>query len=158
MSYRIPYEIEAKDFWKLTLNGMYKSMVGVINVIFIFAMIGLIVAFWNQVSIFIRIMLLFGLSLFTIIQPLSIYIKSKKITEQIPDDAELVLDKTAVYVEMNNQVSEFKWKNIKGIIEKPHLCILRTSTNQGIFLKYENMGNKKEEILNFITAQLKKSK
>ncbi|NCC78298.1 MAG: YcxB family protein, partial [Clostridia bacterium] len=77
MKFLFNYETKASDLWQLSMYGIYKSMVGLVNVIFTAAMVLLTAKYWSEVNWYLKGLLILGLSLFTVIQPLLIYRRAK---------------------------------------------------------------------------------
>ena len=50
MEYRYETKIRPVDFWKLSMYHTYHSLVGMCNLVFGAAMIGLTVRFWNEAN------------------------------------------------------------------------------------------------------------
>ncbi len=158
MNYQFTYETKAMDLWQLSMYGMYRSMVGVINIIFTVAMVMLTIRFWSEANLFIRLFLIFGMGLFTVVQPLLVYLRAKKQLSALPTKITLEIDDHGVHVETNNQKSNLKWKTIRGISKKPTLIILYTSAKHGFILTNKVLGSKKEAFYNDVMSKIRKSR
>lgn len=150
MEYRLPYQITALDYWKMIMRSIYQSFAGMVNVIFTLSMILVTYSFWEQVGPGLKFGLIILISLFTIIQPTAIYIRSKRMIDTIPDETEILINNEGIRVESNDDISEHRWKTVNKIITTRSMCVVNIGSNNGIVLSYKSMGSKKDEIVQFI--------
>ena len=156
MKYIVKYKPEAIDLWKLSMYGIYGSMVGVVNIIFTLAMLGLIVRFWGSVNAFLKILLLFGLCLFILIQPITIYFKSKKQIETVPQEMELVFDNKGMQINTLSQNTTIRWKKIRRIVEKSDMIIIMLDSNQGFIITNRMIETDMEKFYNYLVSKANK--
>ncbi len=156
MNYQFTYETKPLDLWQLSMYGMYRSMVGVINIIFTIAMVMLTIRFWEESNLIIRMILIMGMGLFTVIQPLLVYLRAKRQLSSVSSKIKLKIDDLGVLVETNNQRSQMKWKTIKGISKKPTLIILYTSAKHGFILTNKVLGNQREAFYKDVLSKIRK--
>lgn len=158
MKYKFTYQITAFDLWKLSMYGIYGSIIGVCNIIFTVAMILLTAKFWVDVNNFIKILFIMAISLFTVIQPATVYMRSKKQVAAIPHGMEIGFDDNGVYVKTKNQNSELKWNTIKGILKKPSMIIIYTITKHGYILTNKVLGKQKEDFYSYVVSKLQRGR
>ncbi len=156
MKYKFTYQITAFDLWQLSMYGIYGSMVGVCNIIFTVAMLLLAAKFWGDVNSFIKIIFIMAISLFTIIQPIAIYIRAKRQVAVLPHDLEIGFDDNGIYVKNENQNSELKWNTIKGVSKKPSMIVVHTTTKHGYILTNKVLGKQKEDFYNYVVSKIQK--
>ena len=154
MAYKFKYQLKALDFWKLSMYSMYRSMIGVCNIIFTVAMIGVAIKFWGQINLGMKTILVFISNLFIIIQPISIYLKARKHIALLPKDMELGFDEIGIHINTKNQISELRWETIKGIIKKPNMIIILSTTKQGFILTNRILGMQKDALYNYVSTHL----
>ena len=150
MTFGIDYKLRAIDLWWLTISNVYRSLAGVVNVIFTVSVIILTVTFWGKSILFVRIILILVCLFFPVIQPLLIYSKVSKQISQLPKDMVLNFDDEALHVVTPTDHKDYKWKDIKGITYTPHMVILNTSGREGFMLSYNLWKENKDELLNFL--------
>ena len=156
MKYQFKYETKASDLWQLSMYGIYRSIVGVVNIIFTAAMIVLIVRYFAETSWTYRILMILGLSLFTVIQPLVIYNRAKKQLSGMSRDMEIGFDDYGVHVRSEKEKSSIKWKNIKGIAKQPTLVIVYSSATHGFILTNKVLGKEREAFYRYVISKLKR--
>jgi len=98
MKYKFTYQTTAFDLWQLSMYSTYGSMVGGCNIIFTVAMLLVTTKFWGDVNIFMKILLLIVICLFTVIQPAVVYMRAKKQVRAVPHDMEIGFDDNGIHV------------------------------------------------------------
>lgn len=156
MKYKFNYQISAFDLWQLSMYGTYGSLVGVCNIIFTVAMALLTAKFWGTVNIFIKLLLILGICLITVIQPVVVYLRAKKQVASIPNNMEIGFDDYGVHVKTQSQTSDLKWKTIKGISKKPSMIVIISTTQHGFILTNKVLGNQKEAFYDYVTSKIQK--
>lgn len=156
MKYQFKYETKASDLWQLSMYGIYRSIVGLVNVIFTAAMIVLMIRFFKDASLGYRMLMILGLSLFTVIQPIVIYNRAKKQLSGMATDMEIGFDDFGVHVRSDNEKSSIKWKNIKGIAKQPTLVIVYSSKTHGFILTNKVLGKEREAFYRYVISKLKR--
>lgn len=156
MEYKFTYKTTAFDLWQLSMYSIYGSMVGVCNIIFTVAMLLLTAKFWVDVNTLIKIFLIIATCLFTIIQPLVVYMRAKKQAVTLPQELQLGFDDHGVHVKSGNQSSDLKWNAIKGVSKKPTMIIVFSSTKHGFVLTNKVLGNQKEAFYDYLMSKIRK--
>lgn len=150
------YKTTALDLWQLSMYGIYGTFLGVINVVFTFAMIVLALKFWFGAHLIIKMVLVLAVSLFTLIQPIAVYLKAQKQVDKVPSEVELTIDDYGVHVKIENQTSDLKWKAIKGISKKPSMLVIMSTTTHGFILNNKTLGTQKDELHQFVLDKIRK--
>ncbi|MFH5835133.1 YcxB family protein [Proteiniclasticum sp. C24MP] len=156
MKFLFNYETKASDLWQLSMYGIYKSMAGLINVIFTAAMALLTVKYWSEVSWYLRALLILGLSLFTLIQPLLIYRRAKRQVSGMPKDMEIGFDEMGVHVKSGKEKSTVRWKKMKGVVKYPTLLVIYSSATRGYILNNKVLGKNRDALYDYVISNLKK--
>ncbi len=155
MTYTFRYQTRAFDLWKLSMYGIYSSLPGLVNAIFTAAMIALTVRFWSEVGILYRLFILFGLSIFTIIQPMVVYAKATRQVSNIPDEVEMHVTKLGMDIETGNKMSHLTWKQIKGIVKKPGMLVIIAEGGHGFILTDATLGDEKDAFYKDVMSYIK---
>ena len=156
MKYEFQYETKAVDLFKLSMYSIYSSMAGVVNIIFTAAMVILIIRFFSGAALPIKIVLIAALSIFIVIQPLVVYYRAKRQLKGFPKDMAIGFDDKGLHVKSSNQVSDIKWRDIKGLVKKPGMLVLLAAGRQGFILTDKTLGNEKAALLLYIESKLSK--
>ncbi|MDF2614637.1 MAG: hypothetical protein K0S71_2423 [Clostridia bacterium] len=154
MKYKFTYQTTALDLWQLSMYGIYGSMAGLCNVIFTVAMVLLSTKLWEDASIFVKMFLVIGICLFTVIQPLAIYMRAKRQALRLPKDMKIEFDDKGIHIKTEKQSSDLKWSTIKGISKKPTMVVIRSTTKHGFVLTNKVLGKQKEALYNYVVSKI----
>lgn len=155
MKYTFKYKNTPFDIWQLSLYYTYGSIAGVCNTIFTVAMILLSFRIWDNVGIFVRILLLLACCLFPIIQPIGIYIRARK-QAAYSKEIEIGFDDAGIHVKSGNEYSDLKWKSIKKVSKKPNMIVIFSTTIYGFILTNKILGQQNKEFYNYVISKLSK--
>lgn len=154
MKFHFKCKIGPWDFWFLSMKKTYSSPVGLVNIIFTLAMMGLSVKFISNVNDFMQVLLVLLCLIFPVIQPIFVYFKAKSQTMLIPANLEFDIDDAGIEVSVGNQKELIKWKRVKGIIKESNMVIIRVDDRNGYFLTNRALGKDKEEFIQFIEGKI----
>ena len=150
MEFRYQYQVRPSDLWQMQMYYTYSSYLSIINVICILSSIALLYSLWATAPWWLRIMLLLFLSLFTVIQPLGVYRRAKKVLKENTDTLQLTLNDHGIEIIVGDR-KEFKnWNQIQGIVLKPTLVAIYTDKNHGYILTNRILKDSKKQFRAFI--------
>jgi hypothetical protein len=155
MEYRFKCDVKALDLWKMAMTRTYKSIVGLVNVIFTIAMILLTIRFWAETSDLFRVLMVLGCILFPIIQPLAIYGNSVKQLENLPRDMELLFNEGGVRVFVGDKSELLRWNRIKNAIRRNNMIVVMSDDSHGYMLTNRVLGDQKEEFYQYICKKIR---
>jgi len=156
MKYKFTYQTTAFDLWQLSMYSTYGSMVGGCNIIFTVAMLLVTTKFWGDVNIFMKILLLIVICLFTVIQPAVVYMRAKKQVRAVPHDMEIGFDDNGIHVKTENQNSDLKWNTIKGVSKKASMIVIFSTTKHGFVLTNKVLGKQKKSFYEYVVSKIQK--
>lgn len=130
--------------------NVYRSMAGVVNIVFTAAMILVAYRFWLEVNAPLRILIAAGILLFPIFQPLVIFLRSKRIVSKMPDNMEMRIDADGIRVMAGEKSSLVKFADLKSVTRIRNMLILYTRTKQGFILNKETLNGKDKELYAFL--------
>lgn len=155
MTYKFKYQTTAMDYFQLSMYYMYGSVAGVCNILFTVSMILLTNRYWSRAEGWVKAILLICCCLFPVIQPIAVYSRAKKRVRMAPKNLEMILDDSGVCIHNEHQRSELTWDKIKRISRKPKQIVLFSTTTHGYMLTNRVLGDKKEEVYQFILSKIK---
>ena len=155
MEYRFKCDVKASDLWKMAMTRTYKSLPGLVNVIFTIAMILLAIRFWATASDLLRVLMVFGCILFPIIQPLAIYGNSVKQLENLPKDMEILFNEGGVRVFVGDKSELLRWNRIKNAIKRSNMVVVMSDDSHGYMLTNRALGDQKEEFYQYICEKIR---
>lgn len=143
-------EVTAFDFWRSSMRRTYKSVTGVINIVFTCAMLVLAFKFFRNAKILEQSLLLLGCIWFPIIQPLIIYTRQRKCVKQMPKNLMLSFSEKGVQVQVDEKKEEIPWKKLDHIVMEPNMVIFYSDERHGYIVTNRSMGQEREAFLSFI--------
>lgn len=155
MEYRYKSEVKALDLWKMAMQRTYRSLAGMVNIVFTVAMVFLMIRYFGSVSDGLRGFMLFGLLLFPVIQPLCIYGMSVKQLEDMPKDMELTFNDSGVLVETQGKSETLRWSRISNAIKRNNMIIVMSDENHGYMLTNRVLGDEKESFFEYLCTKIK---
>ena len=156
MKYKFTYQTTGLDIWQLSIYRIYSSMIGITNIVFTVAMLLLGVKFWSSVNLFIRVLIGFAVSLFTVIQPLAIYKRARRQAANAPEEIEIGFNNKGVHVKSGKQSSYLKWQRIKDVSKIPGMIVVRSTDKHGFILANRVLGQEKEDLYEYVLSMINK--
>lgn len=153
MKFKYQYKIKPSDLWQFHMYYAYSSYLCIINIICIISSIALIFALWENSPGWFRGVLLLFLSLFTVIQPLSIYQRAKKQAEMYKDELELEFDDNGIRVRQNGKMEEKNWNQLLRIIVKPTMVVIYTDVEHGYILTSRVLKDTKKDFVKLVKSK-----
>lgn len=153
MKYHFKYKNKPLDFWQLSMYFTYGSIVGICNIIFTVAMILLTFKMWGDASSFVRMLLLFAIILFPVIQPIGIYTRAHR-QAATSSDIDITFDDTGVHVHAGEMNSDIEWRNIKKVSKKTNMIVVFSTTTHGFILTNKVIGKNNKEFYNYIISKM----
>lgn len=158
MEFRFESKISTWDIWKLSMNNIYHSIVGVYNAIMAVAIIALTVKFWSDMGAFLRGVLVLCCILFPILQPLLIYRRAAKQVSSLPKDMVIEINETGLHITGEDQKSHVSWNRVKKIILERGMIILAIESGKGYMLTDKVLGTQKNELIEFLQTKIQNNK
>ncbi len=129
-----------------------------INIIFTASMALLIYRFWSDAGIAARILMLGGLILFPMLQPLLIYLRSRKIVSQMPTDLSITFDQSGFAIANDNNESRVNYADVKSVTRILNMLIIYTRSRQGFILDRQILADKGRDLSVFLAEKVNRSK
>ena len=154
MGFSFHYRVRPENIWLLSMINIYRSMVGLVNVIFTISMVLLAVRFWPEAKLYIRILIAAGILVFPLFQPLLIYFRSKRIVSQMPDDLEMNIDNKGISVTSKTESSNIKFSDLKSVMRIRGILILYTHKRQGYILNKQSLNGNEQKLYDFLSKKV----
>lgn len=143
-------EVTAFDFWKSTMRKTYKSLAGVINIVFTCAMLVLAIKFLKNAKILEQSLIVLGCIWFPLIQPVFVYFRQRKVVKFMPKDLILEFNEQGMKVRLGNQEEKIPWKKFDHIEIETGMVIFFSDARHGYIVTNRTMGQKREAFLSFV--------
>ena len=160
--YQYRYKTTRGEYWKMSMYFIYQSMTGMVNLVFTAALLALTFAKWGSSGNIFRICMVLGCCLFTIFQPLAIYLSAGKLASASGEDTEIRLDDVGIQVKVGNTYDKIPWRKIVRIAKLPGMAIIFTDPSHGYLLTDRVVGEDKKAFYDWLMKKqsqtLKKEK
>lgn len=155
MKYSFLYKVSPCNLLILSMVNIYKSMLSIINLVFTVSMILLAVKFWPTVNPYLRVLIMFGILLFPVLQPLLIYLRSRRIVRKMPEDMVIGFDSDGITISSEMRKSEISYGSLKFINRVAGMIIIYTKDGQGYILGKDILGDNGKRLYEYLLQQLK---
>ena len=154
MRFEYTYRNTVKDYWEYFFFHIYLQWTGLINVIFIISIIALTISRWQTSGPFGRSVMIFGLSIFLVIQPIALLIRSFKQVELIGDvDTRLVLDEDGMMISVKGHNQFIPWTKYRNTLKRPTYLFLIPDEAHGYILPDRITGQDKMKLYEFLKGK-----
>lgn len=154
MRFEYIYRNTTADLWQLSMYYTYGSMVGVCNGIFTVAMFILTAVRWEVSTGWMRAAMILCCCLFTVIQPLIIYLKAKRQASALTEDTKIAFDMYGIHIKVGEKIDNLEWKTIKRVSKKPTLIVVFSDTTHGFVLPNRVLGKERTDFYEFVVSQM----
>ncbi len=146
------------ELWQASMYYSYSSFMGVVNIVFIFSAIVLIFSRWNGASDLFRAVMAVLLLLFTVIQPVAVWIRCRAQLGGKKKTISLAVEDTGISVTADGRGEHITWDRIKGVIKKPTLVIIYSGDGAGYILTNSVLGETRNELYDLLQEKLKEGR
>lgn len=101
-----------------------------------------------------KILIVIGLSLFTIIQPLAFWINAKKSIDPNMPETELVFDENEMTIKVNNHIQKINYSNIIKVVNKPNLLIIQPDEKHIYILPGRVLLDEKKQLFEYLKTKI----
>ena len=154
MKYSYKFKLNRSDMFKYYMSDRYSSLAGIVQIIFTVSLIILAISKWNVVGIILKIILIVGISLFTIIQPLFFYINAGKSIKKDTPDTEILFEDEYIEIKVLSHIQRIRYQNIVQIINKPLMLIIQPDNKHIYILTNRILNGTKKDLYKFLKTKV----
>ena len=155
MDFRFNYSVRPADLWVLTMVNIYRSMMGVINIVFTLSMVLLAVRFWDVAPDWGKLLITAGILLFPLLQPVSIFFRCRKIVGTMPQDIVISFEKKGITTSSGGQNSLLEYGSVRSVVRVFNMLIIYSRSKQGYILSDRILEGRGKELYNFLKKNVK---
>jgi hypothetical protein len=156
MEFRFNYKVRSEDLWLLSMHNIYRSMAAVVNIIFTVSMVLLAVRFWSDINLVLKLVLMAGILLIPVFQPLFILLRSRKIADSMPGDLEMVINREGILIASDENRSEFGFSDLKTVTRLRGMLILYMKSGHTYILGRPLLDGKEQTLFDFLSETMSK--
>ncbi|MBR5316689.1 MAG: hypothetical protein IKU39_02200 [Lachnospiraceae bacterium] len=154
MQFHFVNRIKPMDFWKMSMTHTYRSLAGVVNIIFTVAMMVLYYNWGNKVHDIVEVLILVACMWFPFFHPLFVYLGARGQAAQIPVNLELEFDDWGMHISADRSKQHIAWRDIKSAVKQYNMIFIRSDAKHGYVLNNKMMGAQKEEFWTFLQSKV----
>ena len=154
MEFRFENRIKPMDLWKMSMTHTYRSLAGLVNIIFTVAMIVLYINFGKKVHDLVEVLIFVACVWFPFVHPFFVLLGARGQVAQIPKDLVMEFDDWGMHVSAGNQKQHMAWRDIKSAVKQYNMIFIRSDAKHGYMLNNKMMGSQKEEFWTFLQSKV----
>lgn len=153
--FKLNYNVRPENLLFLAMVSTYKSMAGVVNAVFTFSMALLLFRFRADGNFVIKLIIVLGIMVFPVFQPLFIYLRSRKIVSNMSKKIDMTINKNGIELISNGKSTKIVLSNITNLTRIGNMIIIYTDSLGSYVLNKQTLNGKGMEIYNFLKVKNK---
>ncbi len=150
MNFKFNVTANAFDFFKLSMKLTYTSPLGVCNIVVFAAALFATIKLYPDLNEVFRGVMIFLCLLFPVVQPLGIYMRSKKHAAAMPKDMTMEATANGLLVHVGEKSEVVDYAKIKGIKDTGDCLVIRLGGGTGFCLFNRVMGDQKSDFIEYL--------
>ena len=140
-------KIETNNLYEFMMNNNYKSIRGIISVLFsLVSTVGTII-FWEQFSGIQKALMIFMSLLFTVIAPLEYYVRARRqVKKNFADELEYIFDESSITIKKENESSSLKWNEVMKVVNTKNLIVVYFTPIRAFIIPKKSIGEKFDDL------------
>lgn len=154
-------KINNKNMYEFMLNHTYRSMLGIVGVLISVLAIVALVVYGKNYDITKKLMFIFVALLFTVVNPISLYFKSKrqvKMNDSFNHPLCYTFSEDGIEVRQGEQSLNINWDDVIKVISSKNLVVIYISAINAFIFPKEQIKENFEEFKKLITDNCKARK
>lgn len=149
----IKTEIGVSELFEFTMSNNYKTIRGGIAVLFSLASAVGLVFYWNQFSGWQKALMLFFALMFTVIEPIEYYLRSKRqVKKNFAVPLTYVFDENGIEIRQNDEKAHNEWQDVMKVISTKKLVIIYLSPIRAFILPKQDIGDRYQDLKTLMEA------
>lgn len=144
---KIKTKITKKELYEFIMNNNYKSLRGVISVLFsLIAIVGM-VYYWKDLEIYQKMVMFFLASMFTVIAPVEYYIRaSRQVKKSFKEDIAYIFNSNGINISIKEESSVLPWEEVMKVTSTKNLVIIYFTPIRAFILPKKDIGENFESL------------
>ena len=153
--WEITYRNTPGDFFRFYLCNAYSQWTGIVNVIFTVSAAALIFARFNHTNLLGKILMIFALLVFPVIQPLAFYLRGVKQAAAIEPETTLIFTEKGMHIRVKSHVQDLTWKQFQPPVRRLKLTVVSPDGIHAYLIPDRAVPGDPAELVRFIQDHLK---
>ena len=157
MELKFDVDMSVKDMYKFLLNNTYRKLTGIIWIIFSLVVIGVTIYTWGDVQIMNSVLMILLASLYTVINPLMLYLKARKQVngnDFFNKTLHYSVNDKGIEVSQNEEKSFVKWNEMWKIVRYGSQVIVYVTTIRAFVWPIESIGENYDSLVELADNKL----
>lgn len=144
---KLTTKITKKELYEFIMISNYKSLRGVLSILFsIVALMGTIY-FWNSMSVFYRLIMIFLAMMFTVITPIEYYIRAgRQVKKNFKYPISYSFNEEGITISINEQSSLLLWEEVMKVISSKRLVMIYSSPIRAFIIPKKDIDDNFEKL------------
>lgn len=156
MNYAYTFRNTAGDFWWFRIENTYRSWMAVINAVFTAAMIALAVSRFSETNLLGKVLIVLGILVFPVIQPLAMALAAAREAKRIPVDTTVSFDDAGMHIQVQDHRQTVRWHDFHYVQKRPKMLLAVPDGQHAYLLPNRILGQDKEPLYAFCEKQIAK--
>ena len=166
MRYEYTFRNTPGEYWKFRMENYYRNWTALVSIVFTLSILALTIARWNATNGLGKALMVIGLLVFPVFQPLYIYFTSIRDAQALQVDTTLSFDTSGMEIKVQKHLQRIPWKSFvpdeKGggmVINRRAMLVVVPDQAHAYLIPnrvFESDARKKE-LFDFMTDQLHKA-
>lgn len=154
MSYEYTFRNTASDFFWFRLENTYRSWMAVINLVFTAAMIALAISRFSETNLLGKVLIVIGILVFPVIQPLAMGIAAAKEAKKIPVDTTISFDDVGMHIRVKDHRQTIRWHDFHYVQKRPKMLLAVPDGQHAYLLTNRILGQDRESLYAFCESRI----
>lgn len=135
------------ELFEFTMTNNYKSIRGILSILFSLASAVGVILYWNQFTTWQRLLMLIFALTFTVIVPIEYYFRSKRqVKKNFAIPLIYTFSQNGIQIKQNDATASNEWSDIMKVITTKNLVVIYLSPVRAFILPTKNIGNQYDDL------------
>ena len=155
MKFEYTFRNTTGDFWWFRMENTYRSWMAVINAVFTAAMIALAVSRFASTNLLGKVLIVIGILVFPVIQPLSMAVAAAREAKRIPVDTTVSFDDAGMHIQVKDHRQTILWHDFHYVQKRPKMLLAVPDGQHAYLLTNRILGKDKDALYDFCQERIK---
>ena len=149
--------VREKELYKFSLNNMYRRITGLIWILFSIVVIFVTVYTWGRVDIMKSILMIVIAALYTIVNPIMLWFKSKSQIKRNPSfqkPLHNVINENGITISQDDKSETTNWEQMWKAVKYGNLVVVYVSTIRAFIIPIDDVGDKFDSLVELLNKGL----
>lgn len=144
---KITTKITKSELYEFIMTSNYKSIRGIVSILFsLISLVGTIY-FWNDFNIWYRIIMIFMSMMFTVITPIEYYFRAgRQVKKNFKDEMNYRFDISGMTISIKDQSSTLPWNEVMKVVSSKRLVMVYFSPIRAFIIPKKDIGDNFESL------------